>query len=699
MRSTPRPGAPFRRLRPVLLLAALACGPATGDATLEFRVARVDGDGWRADGVAVSLQHDDSGRLAARVSATRLDLPPPLGPREAVHGECRDVVITPRRFSCNDLVIETSGTTPTGLRLEGRIDYRRDTGALEWALAIPAERSGRLQSRGQLGAEGWSTEVKAIAWPIEGLAAFAEILGLAMPPLTGRLDLSLVARGDAAGLQGLVFELAGAELAGGNEAGTTAVEALGVELRGSAWPEGESLAFDVRGTVATGEVYVEPVYADLQANPLRLVARGRASERSVTLGQLVLEQQDTAHVDATAELERTADAGWRVSRASVRFPRLELPGAYTMLLQPFLAGTVFGNLETSGQLRGELTVSDARLEGIRFGFARVNLDDREARLAIYGLSGDLAWTPPRDDGAGSTLHPLELDWSGGFVYGIPFGAAGVRMAPQSGRWVMAEAVSIPVLDGALEIDALEVGDFASGDDTLLLDARLTPVDMRDLSLALNWPPLSGQLSGRLPRLSHADGVLAIGGELTAEVFSGTVAIRELRVERPLQPRARLRAEVELRGLELMELTEALSFGLMTGRLDGYVRGLEMIDWAPVAFDARLYTPPDDRSRRRISQRAVDNIANLGGGGGAGALSTGFLRFFEDFAYDAFALGCRLERDVCEMSGLEPRDTGYVILRGRGLPRIDIMGYSQRVSWSVLLEQLASIMESEGPEIR
>jgi hypothetical protein len=41
----------------------------------------------------------------------------------------------------------------------------------------------------------------------------------------------------------------------------------------------------------------------------------------------------------------------------------------------------------------------------------------------------------------------------------------------------------------------------------------------------------------------------------------------------------------------------------------------------------------------------------------------------------------------------------VILRGRGLPRIDIMGYSRRVSWSVLLEQLASIMESEGPEIR
>ena len=699
MRSTPRPGASFRRLRPALLLAVLACGPAAGDAALEFQVARVDGDGWRADGVTVSLRHDDAGKLAARVSATRLDLPPPLGPREAVQGECRDLVVTPQRFSCNDLVLETSGTTPAGLRLEGRIDYRRDTGALEWALELPADGAGRLRSRGRLDADGWSANLTAIAWPVDALAAFAEILGMALPPVTGRLDLSLVARGDATGLQGLVFELAGAELAGGNEAGTVAAEALGMELRGSAWPEGASLAFDMRGTASAGEIYVEPVYADLEANPLRLTARGLAGKRSVTLHQLVLEQRDTAHIDATAELERATDAAWRVSRASVRFPRLELPGAYTVLLQPFLAGTVFGNLETSGRLRGELTLSNGRLEEVRLELARVNLDDRETRLAIYDLSGDLAWAPPRDDGTRPSMPPLELDWSGGFVYGIPFGAAGVHMALQAGRWVLAEAISIPVLDGALQIDALEVGDFASGDDTLLLDARLTPVDMRALSLALNWPPLSGRLSGRLPRLSHAEGVLAIGGELTAEVFSGTVAIRELRVERPLQPRARLRAEVELRGLELTELTEALSFGLMTGRLEGYVRGLEMIDWAPVAFDARLYTPPGDRSRRRISQRAVDNIANLGGGGGAGALSTGFLRFFESFSYDAFALGCRLERDVCEMSGLEPRDRGYVILRGRGLPRIDVMGFSQRVSWSVLLEQLAGIMASEGPEIR
>jgi hypothetical protein len=698
LRSLPGPGATARRLRAALLLAILACGQAAGDAALRFQIAGVDGDGWRAAGVTVNLQRDDAGQLAAIVTAARLELPPPIGARGDVHGECRALVITQRRFSCHDLVLGSAGTAPGGLRLRGRLDYRRDTGALDWDLAFEAEGAGTLSVSGRLDDAGWAIDLEASDWAVEAFAPLADLLGQAMPTLAGRVDLALVARGRDAALEGLVFELAGTALAGGNDTGTLAAEALGVELRGSAWPEGERIAFDVRGTATDGEVYVEPVYASLAAHPLRITARGTAGRDSASLARLIVEQQDTAHVDASAEFGRAEDGAWQLRDARVRLPRAELPGAYAVLLQPFLAGTPLGELETSGLLRGELTVRDGMLDEARLELIEVNFDDRAARLAVYELSGELAWAAARDDAPPGRAGPLVMRWGGGFVYGIPFGAARLRLEPRGSRWALAQPVAIPVLDGALEIDTLEFGDFTAGDDTLLLDARLAPVSMRKLSHALNWPPLSGQLSGSLPMLSHADGVLAIGGELSAELFSGTVSIRELRVERPLQPRARLLAEIELRDLELAELTEALSFGLMTGRLEGHVRGLEMIDWAPVAFDARLRTPPGDRSRKRISQRAVDNIASIGGGG-AGVLSTGFLRFFESFSYEAFALGCRLERDVCEMSGLEPRDAGYIILRGRGLPRIDVMGFAQRVSWSALLEQVQGMIESEGPEIR
>jgi hypothetical protein len=698
LRGLPSTGATVYRLKPALLLAILACGQAAGDAALRFEIAGVEGDGWRAAGVTVALQRSDAGEMAAIVTAQRLELPAPLGPLDQVHGECRALVVTQRRFSCHDLVLGHAGAAPGGLRLQGRLDYRRDTGALDWDLAFAADDAGTLRFSGRLDDAGWAIDLATRDWPVAAFEPLAGLLGQAMPTLAGRMDLALVARGRDAALEGLVFELAGTALSGGNDTGTLAAEALGIELRGSAWPAGERVAFDVRGTATDGEIYVEPIYTSLAAHPVRITARGTAGSENISLTRLIIEQQDTAHVDASAEFVRAGDDAWRLYDARVRLPRAELPGAYAVLLQPFLAGTPLGELDTSGRLRGELKIRDGALEEAWLELIEVDLDDRGARLAVYELSGELAWAPARDDAPAGRARPLAMRWGGGFVYGIPFGATRLRLEPRGNRWALAQPVAIPVLDGALEIDTLEFGDFTAGDDTLLLDARLAPVSMRKLSHALNWPPLSGQLSGRLPMLSHADGVLAIGGELSAELFSGTVSIRELRVERPLQPRARLLAEIELRDLELTELTEALSFGLMTGRLEGHVRGLEMIDWAPVAFDARLQTPPGDRSRKRISQRAVDNIASIGGGG-AGVLSTGFLRFFESFSYDAFALGCRLERDVCEMSGLEARDEGYVILRGRGLPRIDVMGFAQRVSWSALMEQVQGIIESEGPEIR
>jgi len=51
-----------------------------------------------------------------------------------------------------------------------------------------------------------------------------------------------------------------------------------------------------------------------------------------------------------------------------------------------------------------------------------------------------------------------------------------------------------------------------------------------------------------------------------------------------------------------------------------INQLYMQAWQTVAFDAWFKTPDDDRSRHRISQRAVDTISNIGGGGVSGAVS-------------------------------------------------------------------------------
>ena len=224
-----------------------------------------------------------------------------------------------------------------------------------------------------------------------------------------------------------------------------------------------------------------------------------------------------------------------------------------------------------------------------------------------------------------------------------------------------------------------------------------PVDMAELSAALGWPAFTGSLSGSLPELRFSDGALVLGSPLVTEVFDGEVVVDHLVLEEPLGVSPILRADVRVNDISLEALTRVFSFGRVTGRLEGSVDGLVLADWQPIAFDAWLRTPEGDDSEHLISQRAVDNLASIGGAGGA--ISAGFLRLFSEFSYDRVGLSCRLRAGLCEMGGIAPADPGYYIVVGGGLPRIDVVGYNERVDWSVLVERLIRATGSAGPVVR
>ena len=120
----------------------------------------------------------------------------------------------------------------------------------------------------------------------------------------------------------------------------------------------------------------------------------------------------------------------------------------------------------------------------------------------------------------------------------------------------------------------------------------------------------------------------------------------------------------------------------------------MENWRPVTFYAWLGTPDDDNSRHRISQKAVKNIASIGGGGASDLLSRSFLSFFETFGYDKIGLGCYLHDGVCQMMGVDATTSGYRIIKGGGLPRIDVIGYNPRVDWNTLMERLSRISTTD-----
>nr|MBW4051334.1 hypothetical protein [Pseudomonadota bacterium] len=310
-------------------------------------------------------------------------------------------------------------------------------------------------------------------------------------------------------------------------------------------------------------------------------------------------------------------------------------------------------------------------------------------------SGNIHWTAV----PGAAVAQSEITWQRAAAYGLSGGPVRLRFFAWHRNFALLGGnTRLPVVDGAVIVHTLVGRDLGTPQAKVDFDADVTPISMPRLSKAFGWPVMSGTVSGHIPLVRYRNHELTFDGDLVAKVFDGTITGSHIVLQNPLGPFPSLSADVRARGLDLDLVTHTFAFGFMTGRVDADVSGLQLFDWSPVAFDARLYTMPGDRSPHRISQNAVTRIAGLGGSSGAvtAALESGVLRFFHTFHYGRIGIGCRLQNEVCAMSGAGPvPDGGYYLVKGSGIPRLDIIGNVTRVNWPQLIGQIAAGMREHG----
>ena len=383
--------------------------------------------------------------------------------------------------------------------------------------------------------------------------------------------------------------------------------------------------------------------------------------------------------------------------ATLHLDKIALDSVYQTYLQPFLIGTKLDTLNTAGQLSLTLTYQrenhGEEYASAQVALEQVSLRDQQDRYALEGLNGTLVWTSPHGPALTS-----RLTWQGGQIYQIPFGESTLTVSAQGRSLDLLTPTSVPVLDGAVQIDHFHLEPPGSSDMEWQFEGSFRQLSLRAFSQAVGWPALSGTLSGATPRVTYRAGIVQVDGDISIRVFDGTITIRDLRLEQPLSRIPLLYANIEVSELDLEKLTETFAFGRVQGRLSGQVRQLSLQNWQPVSFEASFATPKEDDASHRISQKAVDNLASLGGI--SGVLSRSVLRFFDDFSYTRLGLSCRLERNVCEMDGVESVDDGYYIVKGGDLPpRINVIGRVRRVAWAELLARLQLALIRVTPEIR
>ena len=473
--------------------------------------------------------------------------------------------------------------------------------------------------------------------------------------------------------------------------GNRASEGLTLALQLALQQEGEVWRFSGALQADAGQVYIDPVFLDLDKMPIALKFSGKTNTQTARI------QVDNFELTQPGVLTARGALNWNagLEAATVDIRQAQLPAAFTTYAQPFLIGTTWGSLSTDGTLQTKIKYDAKGWSRIQVAGGAIDLSDEKNRFSVSGGALDVDW---QRDIAQISAQPSMLSWDQAKIYQIALGPTRVHWRMGGDDGALTQPVSVPVFDGHLNIASAQAMDLTGENPSIDFNARLTPVKLARLSQALGWPEFQGSLSGELPRLSYTQGELVLAGGLKAKAFGGEINIERLNIANPLSERPRLRADATARSLDLETMTSAFSFGRITGKLDADITGLRMLGWSPVAFKAWLRTPENDDSRHRISQNAIDDLASLGGGG-AGLVSRGFLGLFDDFAYDRLGLGCAMQQGVCAMRGLGPADNGgFVIVRGSWLPRIDVVGFNRLVSWPVLLEQLKSVSTGDGPVI-
>lgn len=663
-----------------------------GVAEMALTFGGIKGAGWSLEGVEARLAWRDESRAVLWLKAARLVLPEPLGRITGLNGKCAQGTVTAAAITCHGGIFRLAGDYLGAQQLQLDFDYRFATGRLALEVAGLRVDGGTLAAKLRLGQGEWGLTVKGSALRPAALSSRLAAAGLLPVPLSGPGRLNLTARFQGAGPQlragHLSARLRAPEIS--NATGQLAGENLDLRLDVTVRHVEDSWritgSVDARG----GQLYVEPVYMDLDARPANLTAAfdWQPSTGGLDIRALDFVQTDTGKLHATGRIRTQGDAP--LQRVSIALSEGRFPALFDTYLQPWLNATALADLKTSGIVAADIQWRQGALESLRLDLHDVSFDDREGRYGLGGLQGRVNWA------AEGKARKSVLHWQDGRLYRVPLAAGDLALESTGSRMRLREPARIGVVDGELQIDTLEVDHSMDGAWRWDGEGFLTPVSLPRLCRALGWPEFAGKLSGMIPGLRYANGNLDVGGTLLVRVFDGFITLDNLKLLQLFSVVPQLRVDARVNNIALGLLTRAFSFGEIEGRLDGRVDGLYMKAWRPVAFDAWFATPPGDTSRHRISQKAVDNISSIGGGGVGGVMSRTILRIFEDFPYDKLGIRCRLVNGTCEMGGVAPAANGYYIVKGRLLPpRLNVIGYADRVDWNRLVSQLAAVIERQG----
>jgi hypothetical protein len=480
-------------------------------------------------------------------------------------------------------------------------------------------------------------------------------------------------------LRGVGLETADASIAADNLGGRFALDMRFADT---------STRIDLDGTLQGGELLAAGAYVALPSTPVGL--------RVSAVGDAVGWRLPTLRWDDGSSLRIEGSAGvapdGSLRALDLALDSADLAPVAERYLSAWLGSFGLGKLRLAGGLQARVRLDAGALRGVDAHFDEVAVVEPDGRFGFEGIEGDLRFS------ADAPVDGL-VGWRGGRLYGLEFGAAALPLRSADGAVELREPASVPFAGGALRFERFRLQPPLGERPTQAAFALdVDDLDLGTLAKSLDLPAFRGTLAGRIPDARYADDRLVFEGGLAMDVFDGRVQVSSLAMERPFGVAPTLSADLTLDDLDLLAVTEVFDFGSISGRLDGRIRELRLVDWTATAFDADLHTQPRRGVKQRISQRAVQNISSVGDASFVTSLQGKLIGLFDDFGYRRIGIACRLRNQVCDMSGLEGGSGsgagGFTIVEGSGVPRLNVVGFNRRVDWPTLVERLQAVGSGE-----
>jgi hypothetical protein len=462
--------------------------------------------------------------------------------------------------------------------------------------------------------------------------------------------------------------------------------------------------------VDSGEILYDRFYLDLKKNMLFSSCEGvyDISGKSLQLSNLILGLKDILTLSVHGTLLHKGKDGY--ARVSLNIPETALKPAFDYLVrEPFrVEKPLLASIEVGGDISADLTLTGNRADWALTGHWRWHGGEFSlgggGGVGFHGIDLDLpVWyqTRQQNDNKGPVNGDLSIKSM--VLPLLPEQPLVLGLSAGPNLLSMRIPTSIEIPGGYVKVGTTVCRNLFSSRPSIETSLILN-MDHIDPVISKKWPePVEGSIRGKLAPVNFEGGAVRSHGEIRVSAFGGEIMFSNIGASGLFSSAPVFKLSGLWKDLSLAELTRSTSFGKIEGVLKGSIKDLEIAYGQPQRFDLLLETVKKKGVPQKISVRAVDNIALIGGGqspfvGLAGSLAS----LFRNFPYEQIGVHAFLENDVFRINGTIREGGIEYLVKRSGISGVNVVNQNpdNRISFKDMVKRIKRVTAgSGGPVIK